>query len=102
MKSIYLAGPMTGLEDWGRDAFHKAARTYESAGFLVLNPAALPVGLPDERYMPICMAMIDAADAIMLLPGWEESEGAKLERAYALYQGKVIVEDKVEHEAFIK
>lgn len=102
MRSLYLAGPMRGLEDMGRGLFNKAARSYESAGFLVLNPAALPVGLPDAAYMPICMAMIDAADAVMLLPGWRESEGARLERQYALYQGKQVLEDAVDHEAFSK
>ena len=41
--------------------------------------------------MPICMAMIDAADALCLLPGWEASQGAQRERQYAEYQGKRIM-----------
>ena len=47
--------------------------------------------MPGDRYMPICLAMVTAADVVFMLPGWEESPGACLERAYAQYQGKKII-----------
>ena len=84
--SVYIAGKMTGLPDKGRAAFAKAEAHLAKMGFVVLNPSCLPDGLPPNRYMPMCMAMIDAADNLVLLDGWEDSPGAKLEKAYAEYQ----------------
>lgn len=88
---VYIAGKMTGLPDWGRAAFHAAERELTERGHIVLNPAALPVGMPPERYLPICMAMLEQADAIYLLDGWDDSRGAKLEKAFAEYQGKIVM-----------
>lgn len=88
---VYIAGRMTGLPDKGRKTFNEAEEKLKAKGFTVLNPARLPDGMPPEKYMPICMAMIDAADMICMLDGWEISKGAYLERKYALYQGKTVV-----------
>ena len=90
---VYIAGKMAGLPDWGRESFNKAEEKLTAEGHIVLNPAKLPIGLSPERYMPIGFAMIDAAEAIYLLRGWKDSKGARLEEAYALYQGKVILHE---------
>ena len=39
--------------------------------------------MEQSDYMRICMAMIQSADFIHMLPGWEDSEGATIEKAYA-------------------
>lgn len=99
IKTIYIAGKMSGKADYGRD-FNEAEKRLTEQGYIVLNPASLPVGLPEKAYMPICLAMLEAADAIYMLDGWEHSFGANLELDYALYQGKkVYYED--EDERFI-
>lgn len=90
---VYIAGKMTGLPDLGRPKFQAAAKKLRDDGFVVLNPTELPDGMPGDRYMPICLAMVCAADAVYLLSGWRESPGATLERNYALYQGKIIIEE---------
>lgn len=83
MKKIYIAGPMTGYENFNRESFHSAADCCTKNNATPLNPANLPDGLTQGQYMDICFAMIRAADAIYLLKGYEESKGAMAELAYA-------------------
>ena len=76
---IYIAGPMTGYENFNREAFHKAEEALKQEGHTVLNPAVLPDGLTQPHYMDICMAMIRCVDAVYMLKGWQRSAGAKAE-----------------------
>lgn len=85
--TIYIAGPMSGKPDYNRAAFERARIHLEGKGHIVLNPASLPLGLPERAYMPICMAMLEQADAIYCLEGWEDSRGAMAEVFYAIRQG---------------
>ena len=80
---IYIAGPMTGLPDCNREAFNRAATILESQGHVVLNPAILPDGLEHHEYMEICISMLMVCERVVLLPGWEKSKGAVIERFYA-------------------
>lgn len=82
----YIAGKMTGLPDKGWATFTKAHNRMQQLGYVVLNPAVLPEGMPGNRYMPICLAMISQADMLVLLDGWEDSPGANVEKAFAEYQ----------------
>lgn len=84
---VYLSGKMTGEPDLGRALFNKAAKKLEAEGITVINPAMLPEGLKPEAYMPICLEMMRWADVVAMLPGWTESQGARLERAFAKYLG---------------
>lgn len=80
---IYIAGPMTGYNDYNRDAFNDAADDLRSLGHVAINPAVLPDGLEQAEYMDICLAMIRSADGVLFLDGFENSLGAKVEFAYA-------------------
>jgi len=91
---VYIAGKMMGLPDKGREKFNRAEERLIKKGYVVLNPARLPDGMPLERYMPICLAMLEASDAIYLLDNWEDSFGAKLENQYAVYQDKQTLFEK--------
>lgn len=85
MKRIYIAGPMTGLPELNFPAFHAAAAQYRSQGFEVINPAEINAD-PSAGWVA-CMradiAQLVTCDEILLLPGWEDSRGATLERHIA-------------------
>lgn len=89
---IYIAGPMMGIDGFNREAFFKAEKSLlKLPNTTVLNPAVLPVDLPEKAYMPICLAMLEQSDVIALLPGWEGSDGAMIEKRYAERQGKKVL-----------
>lgn len=86
-KVVFISGPITGVHDY-KGTFDDAAVLVERAGFIPLNPAVLPQGMDRSDYMPITLAMIDAADMLLMLHGWEKSDGATLENGYAEYRKK--------------
>lgn len=90
IKTIYISGSMTSCKNY-KKIFAKMQKMLEADGYIVINPAVLPKGLEREKYMPICMAMIDGADAVYMFNDWENSKGALLEMAYAEYQGKEVI-----------
>jgi hypothetical protein len=86
MKKVYLAGPMTGIEDYNYPAFHQAAAELRAQGFEVLNPAEHFGGdqsLPYETYMRGAIQAVLEADMIYTLPGWQQSRGARMEMLLA-------------------
>jgi len=80
---VYISGPMTGRKDYNFPAFHEAEKALKNKGLTPLNPARNPPGLEYHHYMDLAMAMVRCSQAILLLPGWEESRGAQAELAYA-------------------
>lgn len=91
-KSVYIAGPITGVERYW-EAFEKAEDELIALGFIPISPSRLPEGLTYEQYARISLATIDAVDAVLFLPGWDRSKGARLERDYCSYTGKVATAD---------
>ena len=85
IKSIYLSGPMTGKPDFNRPYFNEIARKLRQAGFMVYNPGEVgPEDWTWSDYMKRDIQWLLEADAIMMLPGHEESKGARLERTIAI------------------
>lgn len=95
-----LCGPMTGEPAFNYPAFWKAARKLRDKGINVVSPAETPTGQQMEppaefhvtdyrRYMLYSLTRLLTAarykgiPSICLLPGWERSKGAQLEKAVA-------------------
>lgn len=87
---VYISGAISGVENY-KAPFDEARRNLEELEYIVLNPAELPEGMTKEQYMRINFAQIDAAHVVYFLPGWQNSRGATLERAYCEYIGKEVI-----------
>ena len=92
MKTIYISGPMSGIENLNREAFENAERLLRESGYCPINPHRFPEQNSYEDYLLLDLEMIAmAADAVALLPGWEKSHGAKKELAAAISLGLEIL-----------
>jgi len=82
---IYLSGPISGLPDLNRPAFAQAASHLRALGWLVVSPHELEHrhGRTWVDYMREDLAAMMTADALLMLPGWEDSRGARLELTLA-------------------
>lgn len=101
---IYVAGPMRGIPESNYPAFIEATASLRAEGHEVFSPVEWDI----EQHGPngchtdtfdlrkalaadlqwICLN----ADAVAMLPGWENSKGAKAERAAAEALGLQIIE----------
>lgn len=88
---IYISGAIKNSKKPYRRKFQEAHSHLEALGYSVLDPSVLPSDMPPTKYMPICMAMLEQADAIYMLSDFRESDGAMLELDYATYQGKKVL-----------
>jgi len=81
MLRCYIAGPMSGLPELNFPAFHAKAAHLRGMGFDVVSPAE--IGVDPSAGWKACMRAdireLVTCDAIVPLPGWENSKGAKLE-----------------------
>lgn len=80
MTAIYVSGPMTGLPNNNHAAFNTASKDLRALGFEVINPAEQIECDSWLEYMRLdLIALIKHADALVYLPGWENSAGAGIE-----------------------
>lgn len=86
---IYLSGPMSGLPDSNFPAFHAEAARLRALGHHVLNPAENVIPGNDQwlDYMRLAISQLIKCDCVHLLPGWERSRGACIERRLAVDLG---------------
>ncbi len=82
-KTVYLSGAITGDSMFAAKFADWEARAIEAGATRVLNPATLPAGWTYGEYMEHCLLMVRRADAVLMLPCWRGSLGAKAELAYA-------------------
>lgn len=86
---VYLAGPMSGHPDFNYAAFHNAAARLRAHGFDVVNPAEIvkTPGLGWQACMRLDIPALLTCEAIIMLPGWQSSRGARLEYRLAQQLG---------------
>lgn len=91
---VYIAGPMTGYAYSNYAAFYDAYNLLSEEGYSVASPAHSPFGkrlnppVPgyEDDYRTCLRYGIETllgCDLIFLLPGWEDSRGARLEKTIA-------------------
>jgi hypothetical protein len=102
-KTLYLAGPMRGYPFYNFPAFKEAAERLREGGWDVFNPAehdlnnGFDPSKPDSHeplahYLAHDLPEVCRRDAIAVLPGWEESEGARIEVHVATALGKLLLD----------
>jgi len=95
---VYLAGPISGIEQGNEPAFRAAAAEIECN---LHATAIVPHDLykPDHqcpalvwcRAMARCLDALEAVDAVYFLPGWHLSPGARRELGEANRLGKRLI-----------
>ena len=95
---VYIAGPMTGIQDNNAPAFRAATGKLRDWGFRVISPVELDeadgfgpdgmTGKGDSKWKEFLKCDLlrfleQDVDAIVVLEGWERSKGATLEVAVA-------------------
>lgn len=82
MKKIYIAGKVTGLpKEEVIEKFAAMQKKIENLGFEAVNPIEIvkDFNTPWNQAMRLCIAALTLCDAIVLLPDWMNSNGAKIE-----------------------
>jgi hypothetical protein len=80
----YLAGPMTGIEEYNFPAFDKACELLEGRGLTIYSPHRIDHGeTPETRgslhystYLRAGYRLLLDCQGIIMLPNWQESKGA--------------------------
>jgi hypothetical protein len=97
--TTYIAGPMSGLPDYNYPAFHAVAKHLRDCGIDVRNPAENDEGSSGkswEFYIRLALRSLLECDEIVLLPGWRDSRGARLEELVARELGMRVCEFDLE------
>ena len=105
-RRVIVCGPMTGIEFYNCDAFDERAAELRAAGHWVITPVELDreqgfdpksgvvatEGFIAEAMLRNLAIIHEWATTIDLLPWWNFSKGAKIERLWGEYLGREIWE----------
>ena len=102
MTRIYLSGKITGLDkEVYTKQFERAETFYKTSGFEVINPVTIGEEILKNNpkatwndFMKEDLKALRTCTHIVLLEGWEESKGAKMEKTEAEKLGLEIMQLK--------
>lgn len=88
---IYIAGPFRGPTHWKqeqniRTAEYYALEVWKMGGIALcphLNTRNFQGELPDDAWLEGDLIMLEKCDAILMVPGWNGSVGARAEAQHA-------------------
>lgn len=88
---IYIAGKISGDKNY-KKKFKKAERVLKKKGHSVMNPAWLVEykAFSWTDYMIVSEAMQRRCEAVLFLPDWKQSNGARIEHNRAKDEGQKI------------
>jgi len=106
LRSAYLAGPMRGIKDFNFPEFHRQAAWLRSENWTIFSPAERDEADPAlngdwgisaegrglDYFMQYDLAAVCQTDAVILMKGWESSQGARLEAMVAVEVGHPVFE----------
>ena len=90
---IYISGRITDNPNC-TDDFFNAEMWLTEQGHSTINPSNLAITFPNlcyEQYLALDYKLIEMADGIFMLHGWQKSKGACAELSYAKSLGKKII-----------
>lgn len=92
-KKVYLSGPITGVRNYKGLFLFVEELVKLCNAFRIFNPASqIPDSLDYEQAMKRCVAALAEYEAIVMLPGWHASKGARLEHDIALSCGMDVID----------
>jgi hypothetical protein len=101
VKVVYVAGPFRGPSAWHvaenvRAAERVAFKVWEAGAAAICphaNTAHFDGALPDHVWLDGDLALLDRCDALVTVPGWQASTGARAEVARAQARGLPVFHD---------
>ena len=88
---VYISGPMTGLPNMNRKTFAEAEEWCRQQGMSPFNPGWLlfeeDTAFKYDEMLQIDIAALSLCDMILLLPGYDKSNGARVELELATRLG---------------
>lgn len=94
VKKVYICGKISGLHvNDVRQKFEQAEKLIIEQGYIPVNPTknGLPHNKPWEQHMALDIILLMGCDAIYLLADWEDSRGARIEKAIAELLNKELI-----------
>ena len=96
MPKIYLSGPMANIADLNFPAFDKARDICLACGYEVVSPADLERNRSPRSYKENLrddFRHLLECDQILMLKGWQHSNGARVEFVIAKAIGLLIIKE---------
>lgn len=107
--AVYIAGPMTGYQDFNFPAFDEASDLLSSRGYRPISPAdrdrkrgfdgadsSVSIDFYRSALAWDLQQIAEKASAIYMLRGWEKSPGARAEHAAAVAVGIEVIYETAE------